>query len=333
MIRSAKDIQDYLRINYPFLGEIKKIERLKHNDINSTNYLIFTKKKEYTLRNVTDGSKSEKIETICRILNFCVKNKMKVLEPIKNKNNKYIDKKNMVYLTKYYRGWLYKSKTDELIDLAKNLALLHKTLAKNQIQYRYRTDVNRYYKILCIDELRSIKRKIERKPTKDTFDRKVYRNLDYLINCVKQDEVISRIVNRLEFKRQLIHRDIHPKNVIFNKNKIIAIIDFNGMRKGRIIEDIAFTSFRFALFRTTNIDEIRKRIELFLNTYLHYNYINNKEVVYLRYFFMHEMLLKLCLILRKKYFATSNSWIIDFDKIINFIKLANKIDLFSSSII
>ena len=326
-MKTQMNIHDYLKKNYPFLGEVKKIEKLKHNNINSINYLIHTKKRQYTLRYVTDGSKSEKIETICKILNFCIKNKMNVLEPIKNKNNKYVDKKNMIYLTKYYKGNVHTGKPVEIIDLAKNLAILHRTLIKNKIPYNYRTDVNIYYRLLTASEIQNIKRIIERKQSKNSFDCKVYLTLDYLTECIELDKIKSTIVKKLEFKRGLIHRDIHPNNVIFSKNKVSAIIDFNGMRKGRIIEDIAFTSFRFALFQTTNLDEIKKRLQLFLSTYLHHNHINYNELVYLRYFFTHEMLLKLCLILRKKYFTKSNAWIIDFDMITNFVKIANKMDL------
>ena len=321
------NMQNYLKKNYPFIGEVKKIEKLKHNDINSFNYLIYTKKRQYTLRCVTDGSKSEKIETICKILNFCIKNKMKVLEPIKNKNNEYMDKKNMIYLTKYYKGNIHTGRLVEIIDLAKNLAVLHRTLIKNKIPYNYRTDVNIYYRLLTASEIRNIKRRIERKQIKDGFDRKVYQNLDYFTECIKLDKITSTIVKKLEFKRGLIHRDIHPNNVIFSKNKVSVIIDFNGMRKGRLVEDIAFTSFRFALFQTTNLDEIKKRLRLFLSTYLHYNHINYNELVHIRYFFTHEMLLKLGLILRKRYFTKSNAWTIDFDMIINFIKIVNKIEL------
>jgi Ser/Thr protein kinase RdoA (MazF antagonist) len=327
MVRTVLDIQGYVEENYPFIGKIKKVEKLKHNDINSINYLIRTAKKYYTLRNVTDGSKSKKIEVICKILDFCVRNKIKVIEPIKDKNSKYIDKKNMVYLTKYYKGNTYTGKTSELYDLAKNLANLHKIMAKNKINYNYRTDINRYYKILTPNELQSIKRKIEKKSAKDIFDRKVYQNLDFLNECIEQDRITSHIIKKLKFKRQLIHRDIHPNNVIFNKSKVSAIIDFNGMRKSRTIEDIAFTSFRFALFQTTNPDKIKKRLRLFLSTYLRHNHIDIKELIHLRYFFTHEMLLKLGLILRKRYFVKSNAWTIDFDMIINFVKIVNKMDL------
>ena len=56
------EIEKYFKKNYPFLGKVKEARSLRHNKINSVNYLISTSKGKYVLRNFVDGSKPEKIE-------------------------------------------------------------------------------------------------------------------------------------------------------------------------------------------------------------------------------------------------------------------------------
>ena len=64
------EIENSLNEKYS-LGKIDKINKIKHNNINSNNFQILTRRKKYMIRFVTDSSNYKKIETICKILNFC----------------------------------------------------------------------------------------------------------------------------------------------------------------------------------------------------------------------------------------------------------------------
>lgn len=319
------EVKEYLKKNYANLGKIRSVERLEHNDINSSNYLVCSEKGKYVLHNFMDCSKPTKIETLCKILDLCRRNEVKVTEPVKNRHEHYVDKKERIFITKYYAGKYYNGTEREIKDLAKNVAILHKTLAAVSIKYNYRPDISRYYKILTTKESQKIKQIIKNKKNRLRFDENVTSNMDYLIECCKRDEENSKITNRLDLKKQLIHCDLHTENVIFNNNMVATIIDFIDMRKGKKIEDIAFASFRFASYKTNNINAIIRKIRLFIDTYKFYNEIEEDELFYFKHFFIHEMLRRLSYILRKRYFHNSDIWSMEYDKIFNFLKLANKI--------
>lgn len=316
-------INKYLNDNYPALGAIKNIELLTHNNINSTNYLVAMENEKYVLRNFTDGSKPEKMEQICRILIFCLKNQANVVQPIRNKDNYYVDKKRKMYLTRYYEGGLYNGTTHGLKDAAINLAILHLALSKAPIRYNYRGNHN-YYKHLTQPELKRIETIISLKKEKDIVDKKVLENLDYLSKSFSGNAKITGILKKTGSKKQLIHHDFHPGNVILSQNRVAAILDFNAMRKGETIEDVAFASFRFSSYETNNIHEIKERIKVFVDTYLLFNDINRQQLTYSDYYFIRETLSRLSFILKKRYFANSNLWSTDFNKQVHLLKMAKK---------
>lgn len=310
------EIEKYLKENYPDLGEIRKIEPLGHNNINSTNYFILTNKGKYVLRNFTDGSSSEKIEKICQILLFCLQNGVKVSESIKRKEGNFVDRKRNIYLTKYYEGNLYQGTILELKEAAKNLAILHSVLSRTPVKYNYRLNQN-YYRHLTPSELKKIKALASKK--RNLFDKKVLKNFNDLAKAFLEER-------KVDLKdRQLIHYDFHPQNVVFNKNKVATILDFNAMRKGLKVEDLAFASFRFSSYKIDNSNQIKKRLKLFVDNYLSYNYIEKDRIGDLNYYFTSMVLNRLAYILKKRYFANSNLWSIDFEKQINFLKLARKL--------
>ena len=123
----------------------------------------------------------------------------------------------------------------------------------------------------------------------------------------------------------MIHFDFQPSNVIFNKNKIVAILDFNAMRKGRVLEDLAFSAFKFSSFNTNNVDRIRKHIGVFVDSYLSNSETDNSKIEYLNDYFADKILGRLSFILKKRYFVDSDSWSCDFDKNINLLKLSKKV--------
>jgi len=299
---------------------------MEHNNINSTNYLLTAGDNKYVLRHFTDGSTPEKIEKICQILIFCLENQANVVQPVKNKANCYVDRKRKLYLTKYYEGEScdetnYRT-NDGLQDAARNLAILHLALSRVPIKYNYRGN-HSYYQHPDERELAGVETVIKHKQDKDEIDEKVLKNLDYLSESFSENALLSRSLTRANQKKQLIHHDLHPGNVIFNNNRVVAILDFNAMRKGERIEDVAFASFRFSHSEKRNVAEMKKCIKLFVDTYLLYNDID-RPLACLDYYLIHEILGRLSFILRKRYFTGSNVWSTDFSKNLGFLKLARE---------
>ena len=316
------EIENSLNEKYS-LGKIDKINKIKHNNINSNNFQILTRRKKYMIRFVTDSSNYKKIETICKILNFCKKHNVKIVEPIKNKKNCFFDREERYYVTKYYNGKTFSGKIEEIKNLAKTTAILHKILNKTKIKYTFRPDLQNY-KFLTNDEIQKI-RKILNKRKLNQTDLKIKNNLNNIEKQINKIKGMRKNINTKMLSKQLIHRDIHPNNVIFKNNFVEAIIDFNGMRNDYLISDVAFTCFRFAMFNTKDLKKIKKILNIFLKIYLEKNNKIEKELEYLKYFFIFEMLGKLSMILRCRFFYNSNLWMIDFEKNLEYLKLAEKI--------
>lgn len=314
--------KQFFRKNYPSLGEMKKIQKLEHDDINSINYVLSTNKGRFVLRNFIDYSNPKKIEKMCEVLDFCKSNSIKVPEPVKNNKEMYVCSKFNVYLTKFYEGKFFSGTISELLDLSKNLALLHKTLRNVPFSYNYKTK-HQFYKTLNIENLTEIKNIIKKKRPQD-FDKKVTKDIDFLISFLKKYQNSFNEILKENVNRQLIHYDVHPNNVIFTNNKVAVILDFNSMRKGNVVEDVSFTGFRFSINKKYDIENIKKRMRVFVLNYLKYNKLYKKELVYFDTFLRHKIFGKVSFILKHRYFNNSNFWISDYDKNVSFLKLLYK---------
>ncbi|MBI2625298.1 MAG: phosphotransferase [Candidatus Nealsonbacteria bacterium] len=318
------DVKSYLGRNYRFLGRSNKV-KLLNKGINSTNWFVSAGKKKYVLRKFTDGSSHEKMEKMCRILDFCKKHGAKVVKPIKRKDGLYIDKRAKLYLTEYYKGEPYHGKSSELKDAAKNLAILHSVLASSKLKYPYQLN-QRYYRHLNKGEFNRIEGKIRSKKRQDEFDKKALKSLSYLRKRFQENEYFFNNQNRLLSEKQLIHFDFQPGNVIFNKGKVAVILDLASMRTGSKIEDLGFAAFRFALVNPKGIPGIKRDIKVFLKTYLMYNSIEEKQLEFLKDCFLGLILGRISYILKKRYFSLSDSWSIDFNKILKILKLSEKVE-------
>lgn len=319
---SSINISEYIEEYYPNVSQIKKIKIKK--SINSINYNIQTKNDNYILRNFLDGSKPLQIEKICKIMNFCKKRNVKVIEPLKNKKGSFVDTKKLVYLSKFYEGKLFSGNPKQIQSLAKNLAVLHSVLKINKISYNYRTNYQ-YYKTLNFKELQKIKKRLK---NINPFEKNLSNNYEFLIKCFNEDEKKTSILKRHMPKKQLIHHDLHPGNVIFDRNEVSAIIDFNSLRKGLPIEDITFASVRFGSYNNSNKKRILDRIRNFVETYTAYNEIENNQLKEFNFYFSHEILSRISYILRMKYFRYSELWLKDFGMFLKFLKLAQTMILF-----
>jgi|SRR2546428_2377469 len=325
---NIKEQKKYFKQNFPNLGKILGIEKLKHDDINTENYKISTTCGQYVLRNFKENSTREQIEKMCKILSYCVTKKAAVYEPIRNKSNRYVCTKNKIFVTKYYEGNIHNGNSEQLGNLAKHLAILHKILAKSRIKYPTDKTIERSYEVLTAKEFDKIRKIIGL--GRNGTDRFVLENIDYLRDCSEEDDKKSKVIAKRRFCKQLIHHDLHPGNVFFQKNKVNAIIDFNSMKKCYVMEDISFASFRFAVHCTSDRKMIKKRIRLFLDRYKQYGKFDGKQFEFFSYFLEHEFLRRISYILRKWYLYQKHdesSWIEDLEKNMCFLRLVHDTNL------
>jgi len=308
---------DYLNKNYPSIHALK-IYKIKHTNINSKNFLVVSEHHNYVLRSFAN-SDNQRMEKICKILSFCIRNNINVIEPVMNKNNQFVDNKHSSYLIRFYEGDFFSGKERQLTEFAKSVALLHKVL--KTIKIRLKNDYEQqYYKLLNEKEFEIIKNTIRRKSSLQIHDKLVYKNIRMLNDTT---EFIENNKNNDHKFVQLTHSDLHPKNVLYYREKPV-ILDFDTMRRSSLIDDIAFGSFRFSIFRSVKKFTIKNDMKKFLNSYL---LSNNLKIEFEdEEYFLKKMILKrINYILRNRYFHDSNLWILDLQKHMTSLKLAYSI--------
>jgi len=283
--------------------------------------LVISSSGKYVLHRFHDGSSSEKIEKICKILDFCGKNGAQVPIPIHNKRKHFVEKNSNYFLTKFIVGKQI-SKKNNLNDLAKQLAILHKVLNKKVTNYNYRIG-ERFYKKLTKNEFSVLKRKLRNKKNVDSFDKLIIKNLKFLEKLTFDNDFTAEY-KRMNFKKQLIHFDLHPGNVLFRRNKVSGILDFNAMRQGFPIQDVVFCAFRFGMLQTKSPIIMKKIILNFISIYMKENPIHDQSKYYFE--ILQEILLgRVNYILKKRYFFNSNVWINDLTRNLSSLILVNKI--------
>jgi len=312
----------YIEKNFPDLGKISSLSEIAHNNKNSKNFKINTKNGKFVLRNFQDGSNPKRIEEICKILNNCNKKGLKVVKPIINKNKKFVDEKNNLFLTIYYDGTFFQNTSKQIIELGKEIALLHKQLKNKKIS-KNKFKKNKHH-IVTEKDIEKIIASIEKKKKLDNFDTKIKRDIKKIKEAIAINRLFENNSKLIKSKKQLIHHDLHPKNVIFNKNKIEAILDFNSLQYGQKYEDLSFAGYRFVMNKTSDIQDIKKKFRLFYKSYKKYNYVNI-DSQFLLQSFIYETFRRISYIIKDKYFHNSNKWMFDYSKQMRFLSLAIKI--------
>ena len=321
-MKSKEQEKNTIELFFPHIGKILSIEKIIHNEINSKNFFINSSSGKYVLHKFHDGSTTQKMEKICKILDFCANHDVKVPVPIKNNKNHFVEKNHNFYLTKFIPGLEISKSRKNFTDLGKQLATLHITLNKKFFNYDYRIG-ERFYKNLSNSEFSLLSKKLSKKNNTDSFDKLILKNLNFFESLTFEND-IDKLFKKIKVEKQLIHFDLHPGNILFKENKVSGILDFNAMRKGFIIQDVVFSSFRFAILQTKSPSRIKKIIENFINSYNENNPVP-KQSEYAFEILQHTLLGRVNYILKKRYFFNSDIWINDLRRNIESVILSNKI--------
>ena len=122
----------------------------------------------------------------------------------------------------------------------------------------------------------------------------------------------------------MVHYDLHTKNIIFDKNNIAIILDFGTLMFGDIIDDVSFSSFRFAVEKKS--ENLERTMNLFLQQYCKESKIPIQNFKDFKISLTKIILMRLSYILRGRYFKKSDEWIVDLTKNLKFLKLISRLD-------
>ena len=148
---------------------------------------------------------------------------------------------NVYELFKFVGGVRYPGTMEATIDTGRQLAKFHQCLANFKFEweplkasFHHSTMVRRHLKTIASDIYQSSERKLHR----------CGEELMSLYNsaCVQ--------VNQLGFDswpKQVVHGDWHPGNMLFDKDKLVAVLDFDSVKIAQPVTDLANAMLQFSL--------------------------------------------------------------------------------------
>lgn len=249
------------------LGNTKNIKIIPGGWVNY-NYDIRTSKGSFILRIIgskIDKSKKSRLDSEFKLLNYLNKKKFpyKVPLPIKNKKGSYLTK-----ILKYH-AWVYKKIEGNLIKDYDNQTL--KSISKALATY------HKYVKNLKITNTRNLatpkklleKYKIMKKiKIKTTKDKVMLQNIDIFLGYLNNSNNTNFNINKLP-----VHYDFHKSNLLFNKKRVVGILDFERTFYAPRILDIAHlikSSYQSG-------EEFIKRVNFIIKEYHKTNPLTKKE--------------------------------------------------------
>ncbi len=210
------------------IGEIKKINPLKTSG--NITYIINTKKKIYLLRLSPSGfryrSKKE-IEAELELINFLTKYKISSIIPIKTRSGEKIVswKKQFGYLREFNNG---REKTNPTLKEIK----------------KFGEWLGKFHKI--IENYKTKNKRLHRwglETTKENFkyDKRIILKSNFP-NKEKFLKKFEKEISKLNFPKNLpqgtIHEDLGKRHILWKKDKIVGVIDFDRSYYGKLILDL-----------------------------------------------------------------------------------------------
>jgi Ser/Thr protein kinase RdoA (MazF antagonist) len=246
------------------LGRLKSIKPLSGGSVNY-NFTLTTFKGIFVLRIIIKKLNLKKLNLEFKALEYLNEEGFpyQIPNPVKNNKGKYLSKLNdkNIWIYEKIRGKCVKSLNEvQLKNTIKALAIYHKHIGKFKIKAKEENEIK---------GLKGRLLKLSKVKPKNKLDRLMLKNLSMI------EQVYEKIKDKkFNENRLLIHKDIHKKNLLFEGNQVISILDFENIRLSPRIMDIAY------LIKTTvayGENRFMKRVNLIINEYDKTNHLTKQE--------------------------------------------------------
>lgn len=332
-------------LNKYFLDfKIIKIFQLDRLEINSENYKIILSlnglKKTILLRKNKALKEKKTIDFYLNLLINLEKKGVKVSRIIisRNKEKSVLIDNNFFSAFEFIEAEYFKPSLKSFLDIALNIALMHQAFnnfdASDIAKINCLSKKNKIYyntiKKYSVKDFETIKKIIKEKINQTEIDKLILLKIPLFIETLEE---IKKNKERIEsLKKQIIHSDLHPHNILIKGNKLKAIIDFDGLRIAPKGIDVAMAIYRFGRqFFVSKKSSFKTNPALlkdkFIDIYNQTNPLSASEIKLLPVLIKDDFLKKLLLVLNGVYLENNHTWAGD---LIKFISAFEEIDLFWS---
>ena len=142
---------------------------------------------------------------------------------------------------RFVEGSRYDGSTEATREAGRQLALFHKHLA----DFESREDRSPW----CFHDAAMVRRHLKL-ISSDTRTESARRRQEVADGLLLRYDKSSARVNQLGFgswKRQVVHGDWHPGNLLFAGNRVVAVVDFDSIRSSPAVTDLANGMLQFSI--------------------------------------------------------------------------------------
>ncbi|KKU13876.1 MAG: Homoserine kinase [Candidatus Magasanikbacteria bacterium GW2011_GWC2_45_8] len=322
---------------------LNDIFQLDRPEVNSENYKVVLSIKNrpviILIRKYKNLSDLEQIRLYLDLIEKMAKNGVLVSRVIKNENGELVMKvgEDIIALFEFIEGEYFSPTEERFASVAKAIAKMHASfdlLSENFVNQvaEFSEETKAYYNIIkeySVRDFDVIREIIEKKVTKDDSDRAVLEKIPLFIVTVAEIKSFEKLW--LSLPRKIIHSDLHPHNVLFKNNVVVAILDFDAVRISQRGRDVAFALYRFGrqFLVNKNLDQVKllgpEMRDIFIKSYRQIQAISDEDVVLMPLLLKDEFINKVLLVLKGIYLEKNHVWAKDLSK---FLVAVEEIDYF-----
>ncbi len=227
------------------IGKIRKITRLVGGRGNAPKIVITTARGKFLLkRRSQDQDEVYRVAFAHAVQSQLAKQGFPVapLVAVRDEFGTILQLSSNVYeLFKFVGGIRYPGTAEATIDTGRQLAKFHQCLTDFKFEweplkasFHNSTMVRRHLKTIASDISRS-------------SESKVHRCGEELMSLYNSASVQVNTLGFDSWPTQVVHGDWHPGNMLFDKDKIVAVFDFDSVKLAQPVTDLANAMLQFSL--------------------------------------------------------------------------------------
>ncbi len=277
--------------------DVESVEQVGEWEKMSNNYKIkFASGNQILFRRHIQLKEKAQIDFLNNVLLYLSARGLKVptIIPMRDGQSEALVDSHFYQAFDFIPGDHFRGEAGELEDAAGNIALLHNALAEMPVSK---------------DE------EMWERPLLPAWDKEGWKKIFEKVNlsedsvskiCKKYSWLIEGWLKKIgdnhkglsSLTSQPIHGDLHPQNTIFLGGKLVAILDFEGVRIDSVVRDFGNAMHRFVRQYVVNAggqwqDSLPKGLKLFIDAYNRLSQLPTQEIKYVPFLVADEILRKL----------------------------------------
>ena len=205
-------------------------------ELNSNNFKIETKSKIFLLKKWNEKLSSSEIQKFLNLNLWLVKKKCLVQIPQKFCNGKYLIKINQSYWSyfNYIDGVHFKGGNNELDSASSYIAKFTKEIIKYP-----KKNISKKFKYFSKDDYEIILwMEKNQKKLNNIFGKKISTLIKKnLLEIIYLFKTLKKLY-KFKLKKQVIHLDLHPHNIIMKDSKVNGVLDIDSCVTGNYLTSL-----------------------------------------------------------------------------------------------